>query len=134
MNTDSKIQISSLEDHGDQRGFSFTVPAEALRFLDGVEDIHIAAILPGAIRGNHFHQRRREILVFNYAGDWSFHWDEGPNTPTQHRSFQGTGAVLITILPGASHAVRSDGAQTLMLMAASSEPYDPQDWVPRKVI
>jgi dTDP-4-dehydrorhamnose 3,5-epimerase-like enzyme len=134
MASDSKVQISQLADHGDQRGFSFTLPAEALQFLDGVEDIHIAAILPGAIRGNHFHQRRREILVFNYADEWSFHWDDGPNTLTQHRSFQGTGAVLITILPGASHAVRNDGAQTLTLMAASSEPYDPQDSIPRNVI
>lgn len=134
MPTDSKIQISPLTDYGDQRGFSFTIPAEALQFLDGVEDIHIAAILPGAIRGNHFHQRRREILVLNYVGDWSFHWDEGPNTLAQHREFQGSGAVLITILPGASHAVRNDGAQTLTLMAASSEPYDPQDSVGRRVV
>ena len=134
MASDSKVQISDLTDHGDQRGFSFTVPAEALQFLDGVEDIHIAAILPGAVRGNHFHQRRREILVFNYVSAWSFYWDEGPNTPVQQRQFQGSGAVLVTILPGASHAVRNDGAQTLTLMAASSEPYDPQDSVPRKVV
>jgi dTDP-4-dehydrorhamnose 3,5-epimerase-like enzyme len=134
MATDSKIQISALSDDGDQRGFSFTLPDEALQFLDGVEDIHIAAILPGAVRGNHFHQRRREILLFQYVGEWSFHWDNGPNTPTQHRSFQGAGTMLIKILPGASHAVRNDGAQTLTLMAACSEPYDPQDSIPRKVL
>lgn len=134
MAPSSSIQISELPDHGDQRGFSFTIPAEALRFLENVHDIHLAAILPGAVRGNHFHQRRREILVLTYAGDWSFHWDEGPGTPAQVRSFKGRGAVLITISPGASHAVRNDGHEALTLMAASSEPYDPNDSIARRVV
>jgi dTDP-4-dehydrorhamnose 3,5-epimerase-like enzyme len=130
----SKVQIADLENFGDQRGFSFTIPPEALRFLERVEDVHIAAILPGAVRGNHFHERRREVLVFTYNGEWSFHWDEGPDTAAQHRTFQGEGAVLITISPGASHAVRNDCPEVLTLIAASSEIYDAQDSIARKVI
>ena len=134
MAQESRIQITELPNHGDQRGFSFTIPADALRFLERINDIHVASLLPEAIRGNHFHRRRREILVLTYAGDWSFHWDEGPGTPVQERSFDGRGAVLIMISPGASHAVRNDGYEPLTLMAASSEPYDPKDSVPRRVI
>jgi dTDP-4-dehydrorhamnose 3,5-epimerase-like enzyme len=134
MADDLKIRISELTDYGDQRGFSFTVPAEALEFLAGVEDIHIAQVRPQAVRGNHYHQRRREVLVFLYTSEWSFHWDDGPGTPAQHKSFRGSGAVMVTVLPGASHAVRNDGDQTLTLMAASSEPYDPQDSIARNVL
>ena len=134
MGTGSKIRITELANHGDQRGFSFTIPGEALQFLVRVEDIHIASILPGSIRGNHFHQRRREVLVLTYASAWSFHWDEGVDTPPKRRNFQGTGAALITIHPGASHAVRNDSDQLLTLMAASSELYDPQDSIVRRVI
>lgn len=134
MPSESRIQISELPNHGDQRGYSFTIPADALGFLQRVQDIHVASILPGAVRGNHFHQRRREILVLTYTSDWSFHWDDGPGTTAQERIFDGRGAVLITILPGASHAVRNDGYEPLTLMAASSEPYDPKDSVARRVI
>jgi len=134
MATESKIQISELADRGDQRGFSFTIPREALQFLGRIEDVHVAAILPEAIRGNHFHRRRREILVLTYHGEWSFHWDEGPNTATQACTFRGRGAVLITILPGASHAVRNNGAEMLSLVAISSELYDPEDSISRKVV
>jgi dTDP-4-dehydrorhamnose 3,5-epimerase-like enzyme len=133
MNT-SKVQIAELPNHGDQRGFSFTIPSEALQFLVSVDDIHVASILPGAVRGNHFHQRRREVLVLAYTGAWSFHWDEGAGTATQQRQFRGVGALLITIAPGASHAVRNDGDQALTLVAASSEPYDPQDSIARRVV
>jgi dTDP-4-dehydrorhamnose 3,5-epimerase-like enzyme len=134
MDAASKIQISDLTNHGDQRGFSFTIPPDALSFLEHVQDIHVAAILPSAVRGNHFHKRRREILVLTYTADWSFHWDEGPGTAVQERTFEGRGAVLITISPGASHAVRNDGYEPLTLMAASSEPYDPKDSIARRVI
>jgi dTDP-4-dehydrorhamnose 3,5-epimerase-like enzyme len=134
MNVGSKVQIIELADHGDLRGFSFTVPAEALQFLEQVQDIHVAAIVPGAIRGNHFHERRREVLVFTYQGAWSFHWDEGSSTPVRQRTFDGVGAVLIKISPGASHAVRNDAHQPLTLMAASSQPYDPADSIVRKVV
>jgi dTDP-4-dehydrorhamnose 3,5-epimerase-like enzyme len=134
MMTMPQVQIAELPNHGDQRGFSFTIPADALQFLGSIHDIHVASILPGAVRGNHFHQRRREVLLLAYAGAWSFHWDEGVGKSTQHRSFQGTGAALIRISPGASHAVRNDGEQPLTVMASSSEPYDPQDSIVRRVI
>jgi len=130
---ESKVEIQDLTDYGDQRGFSFTVPAEALRFLCEIKDIHVAAILPGAVRGNHFHRKRREILILTYSSAWSFYWDEGYGTPAQQRRFQGSGAALISIRPGASHAVRNDGTGTLSLMAASSESYDPNDSIVRKV-
>ena len=129
-----KIQISELGNNGDLRGFSFTVPADALDFLERVSDIHMASTAPGAIRGNHYHLLRREAIVLLPGTAWSLHWDEGEGMPAQHRGFDGGSAVLVLVSPGASHAVRNDGASPLWLVACSSETYDSTETVARKVV
>jgi dTDP-4-dehydrorhamnose 3,5-epimerase-like enzyme len=129
----AKVQITELSNYGDARGFSFTAPSEALTFVGRMADVHLAATAPGAVRGNHYHLRRREAIVVLPGTKWSLHWDEGETTP-QHRSFDGSCAVLVTVSPGASHAVRNDGEQTMWLVAISSETYDPAESVTRKVV
>ena len=129
-----KIQISELGNNGDLRGFSFTVPADALDFLERVSDIHMASTAPGAIRGNHYHLLRREAIVLLPGTAWSLHWDEGEGMPAQHRGFDGGSAVLVLVSPGASHAVRNDVASPLWLVACSSETYDSTETVARKVV
>lgn len=128
------IQISELSNGGDTRGFSFTVPGDALDFLGRVADIHLASTAPGAVRGNHYHLRKRESIVILPGPAWSLHWDEGEGIPAQHRTFHGGSAVLVLVSPGCSHAVRNDGAAPLWLIACSSEPYDPTQIVARKVV
>ena len=129
-----KIQILELGNNGDARGFSFTTPPEALDFLGRTADVHLASVLPGAVRGNHYHLRRREVIVLLPGGAWSLHWDEGQGMAAQHRNFDGSSAVLVLISPDSSHAVRNDGAAPLWLVASSSEPYDPAETVTRKVV
>jgi oxalate decarboxylase/phosphoglucose isomerase-like protein (cupin superfamily) len=129
-----KIRIIELDSAGDARGYSFTAPPEALDFVGRVADMHLAATAPGAIRGNHYHLRRREAIVVLPGSPWSLHWDEGEHAPAQHREFNGSGAVLVLVSPGASHAVRNDGESPLWLVACSSEPYDPTETVARRVI
>jgi dTDP-4-dehydrorhamnose 3,5-epimerase-like enzyme len=130
----SKIEIKSLENLGDGRGYSFTAPAEALAFVGVIKDAHFSSMVPGAVRGNHFHLRRREAIVVLHDGPWSFHWDEGDEATSQHQEFSGCGAQLILVSPGASHAVKNNGARELRLVAFSSEPYDPSETVARKVV
>jgi len=116
------------------RGFSFTAPTEALVFVGHMSDIHLASTKPGAVRGNHYHLRRREAIVVLPGAKWSLHWDDGEASSTQHQSFDGSCAVLVLVSPGASHAVRNDGESDLLLVAISSETYDPSESVARKVI
>ncbi|HTU40570.1 MAG TPA: cupin domain-containing protein [Candidatus Aquilonibacter sp.] len=128
------IQISELDNHGDARGFSFSPPAEALEFVKHVADMHFASTAPGAVRGNHYHLHKQEIVIVLPGPAWSLHWDEGEGTATQHRTFNGRTAVLVRISPGCSHAIRNDGASLLWLVACSSEAYDSATVVARKVI
>jgi dTDP-4-dehydrorhamnose 3,5-epimerase-like enzyme len=129
-----KIQISELNNGGDARGFSFTAPAQALQFVGRMSDVHLSSSKPGAVRGNHYHLKRREAIVVLPGVKWSFHWDDGEGEKPQHREFDGHGAVLILVSPGASHAVRNDGEERLWLVAISSEAYDPAESVTRKVV
>jgi oxalate decarboxylase/phosphoglucose isomerase-like protein (cupin superfamily) len=129
-----KIRIVELGNTGDARGDSFTAPPEALDFVGHIADMHLASARPGAVRGNHYHLRRREAIVVLPGSAWSLHWDEGQHTTAQHRVFLGSSAVLVLVSPGGSHAVRNDGESLLWLAACSSEPYDPRETVARKVI
>jgi oxalate decarboxylase/phosphoglucose isomerase-like protein (cupin superfamily) len=129
-----KIQISELGNSGDTRGLSFSLPSAALDFVGRVADMHLASTLPGAIRGNHYHLHRREAIIVLPGTKWSLHWDEGASTTVRHREFDGRTAVLVQVSPGGSHAVRNDGGSPLWLVACSSESYDPQETVPRKVV
>jgi dTDP-4-dehydrorhamnose 3,5-epimerase-like enzyme len=128
------MQIQDLANSGDARGFSFTAPREALDFLGGIVDMHLASSAPGAVRGNHYHGHKREAIILLPGTAWSLHWDEGEGTPIQRRSFEGASAVLLLVSPECSHAVRNDGTTLLWLVACSSEAYDPAQIVARKVV
>jgi oxalate decarboxylase/phosphoglucose isomerase-like protein (cupin superfamily) len=129
-----KIEISELSNNGDARGFSFTPPASALDFVGEIADMHLASTAPGAIRGNHYHLRKREAILFLPGTAWSLHWDEGVGTTRRRRNFDGSNAVLVLVSPGSSHAVRNDGIAPLWLLACSSERYNPAETVARKVV
>jgi len=129
-----KIQITELANSGDARGLSFTAPADALAFVGRMADVHLASTKSGAVRGNHYHLRRREAIVVLPGPKWSLHWDEGEASAPQHRDFNGGTAVLVLVSPGASDAVRNNGDDPLWLVAISSESYDPAETVARKVV
>ncbi len=136
-----RVQILSLNDTGDHRGSSFTIPTPAIEFVGTVRDLHLAAILPGTIRGNHYHLRRMEAIVVYYHSTWTFHWDEGSLSendaaiapPAQRRDFTGSGAAVILVTPGCSHAVENRGSQSITILGISSESYDPTESVTRKL-
>jgi dTDP-4-dehydrorhamnose 3,5-epimerase-like enzyme len=120
-------KITRLADTGDDRGSSYAPDHNWHAFLGTLADMHITTVLPGKIRGNHVHLRKREILVVIHADRWSFHWDEGPGTPAQKSAFEGSDAELIEVPPGCSHAVRNDGSVSLTVLGFSDRIYDPAD-------
>lgn len=133
---DLSLSVVELPDTGDARGSSFSIPAEVLKDPFPVADMHVAGIEPGAVRGNHYHAVRREILIVMADDRWSLHWDDGTGTETRNRSFTGPGTVMVTVPPGASHAIRNDGSATLRMIGLTDGPYDPErpDAYPRVVV
>jgi UDP-2-acetamido-2,6-beta-L-arabino-hexul-4-ose reductase len=119
------LHILPLDEHVDLRGFSYTLPDHQLSFLGPVKDVHFSMTLPGHIRGNHFHRKRKEVLVVRYEDAWTLAWDRGEGTVPQTRKFEGAGTVVVEIEPLAAHAVRNDGRAPLLIFAMTDGLYDP---------
>jgi dTDP-4-dehydrorhamnose 3,5-epimerase-like enzyme len=128
------ITFLDIPDRGDVRGRSFSIPESVFSFLGKLLDIHIASIMPGAVRGNHFHLRHKEVLIVTYVEDWVARWDEGEGTNVQKLKFSGSGTKAILIEPLCSHAIQNIGARDMFLIALSSELYDPEENVRRQLI
>lgn len=107
------VRVAPLVPRTDARGSSFGVE---LPFAN-IAECHVATVRPGAIRGNHFHTTRREVLVVMYADRWTLLWDEGEHTPVQSRTYEGAGAVVMEIDAHCAHAVRNDGSRDLHLVS-----------------
>ncbi|GIJ44968.1 hypothetical protein Val02_18540 [Virgisporangium aliadipatigenens] len=129
------LEIFELADTGDARGSSFGPPPDFFAERFPLGDLHLTTVLPGAVRGNHFHLERHELLTVLSTGPWSLHWDEGEGTAVHTRAF-GPGAVLIRVPLRASHAVRNDGTTPLQVIGMTDGPFDPArpDAYPRDVV
>lgn len=132
---ESGLQVTVLSDSGDDRGSSFPAPNECFEGGFSVRNAHLSTLLPGYVRGNHFHVARHETLLVMSADRWSLHWDSGINSPVEVRVFDGPGAVVIRIPPHVSHAIRNDGSMLLHIVGLTDGPYDPvaPDAFPRRV-
>ncbi len=118
------VRVCVLENGGDQRGFSYSLPSAQIAYLGQVQDVHFSMTSQGAVRGNHFHRLKREVLLVRFEDAWTLAWDEGAGAVPITRGFTGSGTVAVEIDPLASHAVRNDGAKPLLILGLSSAPYD----------
>lgn len=123
--SDGRLKITLVKDSGDGRGRSFPIPAEC--FTEGfpVQDAHLSTLLPGYVRGDHYHAARHEILLVMSADCWSLYWDSGAGTQVENRTFDGSSAVVLQVPLNASHAIRNDGDVPLQILGLSDGTYDP---------
>lgn len=119
------LRIVQIAGAADPRGSSFTVPISALDFLGAIRDVHMSDILPGAIRGNHFHERHREVLCIRYFDQWSLHWELKLDSTLRSETFSGSGLVLVEVDPLVPHAVRNDGRTAIHVVGLSNLEFDP---------
>jgi dTDP-4-dehydrorhamnose 3,5-epimerase-like enzyme len=123
------LKIEILPQGGDDRGHSFTITPDTLRFLGDVRDIHLTTIVPGAVRGNHYHQRRKEALLVVHSSDWELLWEDADATAVKRQRFPGRGVVLVSIPPGCPHALRNCGGADMLVFGMSNGGYEPQETV-----
>lgn len=129
---EGSLTVLRLEDRDDGRGSVFYLPDEALRWLGGVAEMHLVTIRPGAIRGNHVHHRRREVIVVRSEGPWELAWrvpggkGEGDGEIARRR-FEPAQGVLLCVEPGVAHALRNLGEGELLVASCSSGRFDPEE-------
>jgi dTDP-4-dehydrorhamnose 3,5-epimerase-like enzyme len=130
------VRFTVLKDSGDRRGSSFQTGSEWLAFLGSIDDAHIAAILPGAVRGNHYHRLRREAIAVLFTDAWQLAWDQGEGTEVRVEHFSGAGAVMVEADAQAAHAIANTGSAPLWIVALSHGAWDPNapDSYPRRLL
>lgn len=109
--------IQPLTNYGDKRGFCFTIPSQVFSFLGNVQEMHVVQLLPDAIRGNHYHQQRKEAVIVLYEDDWLFAWQEPNADESQQRIFTGSGAVLISLAAQTVHTLKNIGQHNLIAIS-----------------
>lgn len=77
------------------------------------------------MRGNHYHEKKTELITVVHSDDWSLHWDTGPDTLVNSQKFTGRGAVSIRVPLLWSHAIKNDGAEGLWLFNMTDMSFDP---------
>jgi UDP-2-acetamido-2,6-beta-L-arabino-hexul-4-ose reductase len=129
----SRVEVRVIQNIGDHRGSSFSIPSEWSRFLPVAADLHVTSLRPGHIRGNHMHRTRKEVIIVIHQDAWTLHWEDGEAAPLHQRLFSGNGAVLLTVPPGAAHAIVNSGTRELVTVGLTDAPYDPADTVKREI-
>jgi dTDP-4-dehydrorhamnose 3,5-epimerase-like enzyme len=123
-NSAPTVHVTELPDAGDARGQSYSLGALLTARIGKVEDAHLATIIPGAVRGNHYHVSRREAILVLFQDGWTLHHDNGEGTEPRRRAFTGAGAALIDVDRLCAHAIENTGARDLVLIGCSNGPWD----------
>ncbi|MBU1086265.1 MAG: hypothetical protein KKD05_01965 [Candidatus Omnitrophica bacterium] len=118
------IKIEQLEEHSDDRGVSFSLPLQTFDFMKKIKEIHMATILPGAVRGNHLHEKRKEFMMVLYTDAWIFGYQEKKAEQPTFKHFEGESGIVIKIEPGIAHALKNTGNKPLILACFSNLPND----------
>ena len=119
------VRIVHHSSRRDARGRSVAFGDLPFRHLRAPRELHAATLVRDAVRGNHLHRERTEILVLCAAGPWSLHWDDDAEGAVYRCEFPGDAITLVEVSPGCSHAVVNHSDEELVLFAASSDAYVP---------
>jgi len=119
----SGFEILPLPDRDDGRGAAFYFDDATLRWLGGIAEVHVVAIAPGRVRGNHRHQARREAVFVHYQGAIEIAW-QAPGGAVERRRFEGHGGLLARIEPRTLHAFRNAGEGFVEAVSMSSGHFD----------
>jgi len=115
-----------MTDQGDQRGAAYFPGKSWADFLAGACHMHVVAMRPGCVRGNHYHTVQKEVLVVLFEDQWLLRWDNGPGSAASERHFSGAGVAMLEIDPLAAHALQNCGDKDLKLVSLCDRVYDPQ--------
>lgn len=117
----------------DERGVSVNFTAESSDFLGEIKDIHYASILPGKVRGNHYHIDRKEIILVDFTDEWVLASQTSQSSVTT-RKFSGVGLALIKVESMVTHAIKNTGQRHLTIVAICNTPFRPEETIPNIIL
>jgi dTDP-4-dehydrorhamnose 3,5-epimerase-like enzyme len=114
----SQVTVENVSHFSDARGW--VIEPVSGQMLAGQRNVHVVFSEPGAIRGNHYHERSTEVFVVI-----------GPALIRVRESGairdvcvpEGV-AMRFTVPPGVAHAIQNTGLRPMVLMSFSTAPHD----------
>jgi len=113
-----QVTVENVSFFSDARGWVIEPVSEAL--LAGQRNVHVVLSEPGAIRGNHYHERSTEIFVV--IGPALVRVRE--SSVVRDLPVAEGQAMRFTLPPGVAHAIQNTGSRPLVLMSFSTLPHD----------
>lgn len=114
-----RARVEPVVIHADPRGLVLEPagPGE----LCAQRNVHLVTTMPGAVRGNHYHERGTEIAVV--IGPGRVRLREGG--ALRDVDVPPGEAWRFTIPPRVSHAFQNTGSAPMLLVAFNTQAYDP---------
>ncbi len=116
--------ILPLDDRNDGRGSAFFFDSETLAWLGNIVEIHVVAIAPGKVRGNHLHRDRREVVFLRHDDAVEVAWRTSPDSELRHERREGPGGFLVRIEPRTLHAFKNAGEGRVEVVSLSNGHFD----------
>jgi len=113
-----QVTIENVSFFSDARGWVIEPVDEAL--LAGSRNVHVVLSEPGAIRGNHYHERSTEVFVV--IGPARVRIRE--HGVVRDLTVPEGQAMRFTLPPGVAHAIQNTGSRPMVLMSFSTLPHD----------
>lgn len=122
------VDIEIVQTFDDPRGAAFEPIAGAA--LAEHKNVHVVLTEPGHVRGNHVHHRGVERLLVRGPALLAVE-DEGGRV---ERVVVPGEVVRVTLGPGVAHAIRNTGDGPMLIVSFGTEPFDPTNTSPRKLL
>ncbi|HOI97273.1 MAG TPA: WxcM-like domain-containing protein [Candidatus Pacearchaeota archaeon] len=120
-----KCNLKNLAIHRDARGWLVEVLKQS-EIDQKIEQIYVASLCPGAIRGNHWHLKRIEWF-FVIGDNVQVHLQDAKTKETKVIDIRPDNPLRISIFPPIAHAVVNKGENVAYLISAQNNIYDPGD-------
>ncbi|MCU0783220.1 MAG: hypothetical protein MUF81_04065 [Verrucomicrobia bacterium] len=113
-----QVTVESVPFFSDARGWVIEPVSGPL--LAGQRNVHVVFSEPGAVRGNHYHERATEILAV--VGPALIRVRE--NDAVRDIPVPVGQSMRFTVPPGIAHAIQNTGSRPMVLMSFSTLPHD----------
>lgn len=114
-----QVRIEKRVLRSDARGWVFE-PLDS-GALAGFRNVHAVMSEPGAVRGNHWHERGREVLAV--IGPARIRVEEAGER--RDHDVPAGEVWQFTFPPGLPHAIQNTGDRPIFMVGFNTEPHDP---------
>jgi dTDP-4-dehydrorhamnose 3,5-epimerase-like enzyme len=118
--------VRPLNQKSDNRGRVFEVLRREHVPDGGFGQVYVFTGSPGSVKGNHYHTRKTEWFCV-ISGEGELILFDPKTFARESLKLSGARPTVVTISAGTAHAMRNTGDGEMIVLAYTTEPYNPDD-------